>query len=100
MIEKKTEKVSLKIGRHEERIKFDIITTQRYDITLRFPWLTEHNPTIDYTNRAIQFDNCIHDGRRNPKIKLEEIFLKAMSMHYHKNPDSVILAMVDLEETK
>jgi hypothetical protein len=100
MIEEETGEVSLKIGRHEERTKFDIITTQGYDITLGLPWLTEHNPTIDYTNRAMQFDNCMHDGRRNPKIELEEISLKAMSMHYHKDPDSVVLAMVSLENTK
>ena len=42
----------------------------------------------------------MHDGKRNPKIELKEISLKAMFMHYHKDPNSVVLAMVDLEETK
>jgi gag-polyprotein putative aspartyl protease len=37
MIEKETGKISLKIGRHEERIKFDIVITQGYDITLGLP---------------------------------------------------------------
>src|SRR5450755_3522824 len=37
MIEEKTGKINLKIGRHEERIKFDIVTTQGYDITLGLP---------------------------------------------------------------
>jgi hypothetical protein len=100
MIEEETGKVGMKIGRHEERVKFDIVTTQGYDITLGLPWLTEHNPTIDYSDRSMRFDNCIHDGRRDAKVELEEISLKAMSMHYHRNPDSVVLAMVDLEETK
>ena len=100
MIEEETGKISLKIGRHEKRVKFDIITTQGYDITLGFPWLAEHNPTIDYSDRLMRFDNCMHDGKRNAKVELEEISLKAMSMHYHKNPDSVVLAMVDMEKTK
>jgi hypothetical protein len=36
-IRKETGKVSLKIGKHKERVKFDIITTQGYDITLKLP---------------------------------------------------------------
>jgi hypothetical protein len=42
----------------------------------------------------------MHDGRKNAKVELEKISLKAISMHYHRNPDSVVLAMVDLEEIK
>ena len=100
MIEEEIGKINLKIRRYKERTKFDIITTQRYDITLGLPWLTKHNSTINYTNRAMQFDDCMHDGRKNPEIELEEISLKAISMHYHKDPDSVVLAMVNLKETK
>ena len=37
MIEEETGEVNLKIRRHEERIRFDIITTQGYDITLGLP---------------------------------------------------------------
>jgi hypothetical protein len=36
-IREETGEVSLKIGRYEERIKFDIIITQGYDIILGFP---------------------------------------------------------------
>jgi hypothetical protein len=43
-------KVSLKIGKYENRVKFDIITIQGYDIILGFPWLITHNLTIDYTD--------------------------------------------------
>src|SRR5450755_2407800 len=100
MIEKKTGKISLKIRKYEERVKFDIVTTRGYDIILRFSWLSEHNPTIDYSDRLMRFDNCMHDGRRNIKVKLEEISLKVMSMQYYRDPDSVVLAMVDMEETK
>ena len=100
MIEKETGKISLKIGRHEERVKFNIVTTQGYDITLGLPWLSEYNLTIDYSDRSMRFDNCMHDGRKNTKIELEKISLKAMSMQYHKNLDSVVLAMVNLEDIK
>jgi hypothetical protein len=99
-IREETGKVSLKIGKHEKRVKFDIIITQGYDITLRLPWLITHNLTIDYTDRSMRFDNCMHDGRRNLKIELENFFLKAIFMHYHRDPDSVILAMVNLDKKK
>ena len=48
----------------------------------------------------MRFDNCMHDGKRNTKVKLKEISLKAMSMQYHRDPDSVVLAIVDIKETK
>jgi hypothetical protein len=97
-IKEETREVSLKIGKYEERIKFDIITTQGYDVTLGFPWLTTHNLTIDYADRFMRFDNCMHDKRRNLKVEFKEISFKAMSMHYYRDPDSVILAMVDLDK--
>jgi hypothetical protein len=97
-IKEETGKVGLKIRRHKKRVKFDIIITQGYDVILRLPWLITHNLTIDYTDRSIRFDNCIHDGKRNPKIELEEISFKVIFMHYHRDPDSVILAMVDLDK--
>jgi hypothetical protein len=100
MIEEEIEKVRMKIGRHEKRVKFNIVTTQGYDITLGLPWLTEHNLIIDYSDRFMRFDNCMHDGKRDVKIEFEEISLKAIFMHYHRNPDSVVLAIVDLEEIK
>ena len=100
LIEEETGKVGMKIERHEERVKVDIVITQGYDITLGFSWLTEHNLTIDYSNRSMRFDNCMHNGKKDAKIKLEEISLKAISIHYHRNPNSVVLAMVDLKEAK
>jgi hypothetical protein len=36
-IREETGEVGLKIGRYEKRVKFDIIITQGYDITLGFP---------------------------------------------------------------
>jgi hypothetical protein len=100
MIEKETGKVGMKIGRYEKRIKFDIVTTQGYDITLGLLWLTEYNLTIDYSDRLMRFDNCMHDKKKDTKVKLEEISLKAISMYYHRNPDSVVLIMVNLEGIK
>jgi hypothetical protein len=92
--------ISLKIGRYEKRVKFDIITIQGYDIILGFPWLITHNLTIDYTDRFMRFDNCMHDGRRNSKVELKEISLKVMFIYYYRDPDSVILAMIDLDKKK
>jgi hypothetical protein len=36
-IREETKEIGLKIGRYEERVKFDIITTQGYDVILGFP---------------------------------------------------------------
>ena len=100
IIEEETGRIGMKIGRYEKRVKFDIIITQGYDIILGFSWLTEYNPIIDYSDRLMRFDNCMHDGRRNIKIELKEIELKAMFMYYHRDPNSVVLAIVNLEKTK
>jgi hypothetical protein len=100
MIEEETGKISLKIGKHEERVKFDIVTTQGYDIILGFPWLSEHNFIIDYSDRLMRFDNCMHDGRKNAKVEFKEISLKAMFMQYYRDPDSVVLAMIDMKDIK
>jgi hypothetical protein len=97
-IREETGKINLKIGKYEKRVKFDIIITQGYDIILGFPWLITHNLIIDYTDRFMRFDNCMHNKQKNPKIELEEIFLKVIFMHYHRDPDSVILAMIDLNK--
>jgi hypothetical protein len=42
----------------------------------------------------------MHDEKKNAKVELKEISLKAISMHYYKDPDSVILAIVDLDKIK
>jgi hypothetical protein len=99
-IREETGEIGLKIGRYEKRVKFDIITIQGYDIILGLPWLITHNLTINYTDRFMRFDNCMHDGRRNPKIELKEISLKIIFMHYHRDPDSVVLVMVNLDKKK
>jgi hypothetical protein len=99
-IREETGEVSLKIGKHKERVKFDIIITQGYDITLGFSWLITHNLTIDYTDRSMRFDNCMHNGRKNPKVEFEKISFKIIFMHYHRDPDSIVLAIIDLDKKK
>ena len=45
---------------HTETLTFNIIPLGKYDVVLGSPWLSRHNPKIDWTNRSIRFDssNC------------------------------------------
>ena len=42
----------------------------------------------------------MHDEKRNVKVKLKEISLKAIFMQYYRDPDSVVLAMIDMKDIK
>jgi hypothetical protein len=55
---------------------------------------------IDYADRSMRFDNYIYNGRKNPKVELKEIFLKVIFMYYYRDPDSVVLIMINLDKKK
>ena len=43
------------LGRHWEKIKFDITETPGNNIILEIPWLNQQNPQIDWANKQIFF---------------------------------------------
>ena len=43
------------LGRHWEKMKFDITETPENNIILRIPWLRQRNPQIDWANEQISF---------------------------------------------
>ena len=49
--------------RHEEELKFEIIDAPQFGIILGMPWLTLHNPCINWADRHVSFDSewCIQE---------------------------------------
>lgn len=43
----------LKVGNHQELIQFLLIHTPKLPIILGFPWLTAHNPNIDWSRGVV-----------------------------------------------
>lgn len=47
--------VQLSLGHHQEDIVLDVVDIGRHDIILGTPWLTRHNPAIDWTTHLVTF---------------------------------------------
>ena len=47
--------VGLQLGRHWEKMKFNITETPGNNIILEIPWLRQRNPQIDWANEQIFF---------------------------------------------
>jgi hypothetical protein len=50
-----TTPLELCIGKHTEKIVFNIISTSHHPIILGLPWLEAHNPIIDWRSRTFTF---------------------------------------------
>lgn len=48
-----TPPLQLKVGNHQELIQFLLIHTPKLPIILGFPWLTAHNPNIDWSRGVV-----------------------------------------------
>jgi len=44
---------------HRERTEIDIIREQKWNIILGMPWLTYHNPEIDWRTGEVKMTRCI-----------------------------------------
>jgi hypothetical protein len=64
----KLETVPLTMGiqQHVERISFDVVPMQGQDVILGIPWLTKHNPQIDWTKRSIKFKKECRETCQRP----------------------------------
>ncbi|KAJ1157402.1 hypothetical protein NDU88_010115 [Pleurodeles waltl] len=45
--------------KHEEKIIFDVIHAPQYGIILGLPWLSYHNPEINWSERKIEFSSIL-----------------------------------------
>ncbi|KAM0712543.1 hypothetical protein Q7P37_011640 [Cladosporium fusiforme] len=94
MITQETEPVPLRMGRHREKLQFDITDSPGFDVVLGLPWLKGSNPTINWGKSTVQFEGLesmplpvVHDA-------LDKIDIRAMSAtelqeQVEKNPDQV-----------
>ncbi len=77
-----TPPLQLQVGNHQELIQFFLIHTPRLPIILGYPWLTVHNPNIDWSRGVhCQLSNtafCCSPELKSDKPKSNSIFgLKA-----------------------
>ncbi|CAG8642116.1 9174_t:CDS:2, partial [Cetraspora pellucida] len=49
--------ISVYLQEHYEEITFNLISSSYYKVILRLPWLTVHNPEINWHERTITFSN-------------------------------------------
>jgi hypothetical protein len=72
--------ISVDIQRHWERVNFDITRISTYDAVLGLLWLAQHNPTINYKDRIMIFDDCGCKLIKNTDI--EEVLVRAMNAYF------------------
>ena len=44
----------LHLGKHMQRLKFDVTTLSHFAVILGLPWLRTYNPHIDWVNEVIE----------------------------------------------
>jgi len=49
-------KVPMDISSHRELATFQVANLQNHEVILGMPWLTEHNPTIDWNDKRMTFN--------------------------------------------
>ena len=54
----KTQNVAMTIGSHQEDIKFEVSNLGKEDIILGRPWLSKHNPHVDWRNGTVTLTCC------------------------------------------
>ena len=66
-----TAPVKLLISGHEETISLDITSLGHYPVILGLPWLSQHNPHVDWTRQSIVFSSqhCLAQCIQPVKLK-------------------------------
>ena len=49
--------VPMDISNHRELATFQVVNLQHHEVILGMPWLREHNPTTDWKEKKITFNN-------------------------------------------
>ena len=57
-VTERTSPTTTRIQGHTEELAYDIVDMAKHDIILGMPWLEEHNPRINWTNREIRMSGC------------------------------------------
>lgn len=61
---------TMRLGQHQEAVVFKVTSLGRYSAILGIPWLSYHNPSIDWEKRRVSFpsDNCIKQCLVSPPV--------------------------------
>ena len=65
-IDRETDTIRLAHQQHLEDTSLDVVVMAKHDIVLGMPWLTWHNPSIDWKKRVLKFDKCRCVARAYP----------------------------------
>jgi len=57
-VDRQSVPVRLQVQQHREELTFDIVRMATHNIVLGRPWLTQHNPRINWKTKEIGFDGC------------------------------------------
>lgn len=94
MIVQETKKIPLRMGRHLEKLQFDITDTPGFDVVLGLPWLKGSNPTINWGKGTIQFEGLdsiplpvVHDALG--KIEVEAMSAQELLQTVQTTPEQV-----------
>ena len=49
---------------HRERTEIDVIEGQKWSVILGMPWLTHHNPEIDWKTGEVKITRCLEEYRK------------------------------------
>ena len=56
-----TVEVNIYYKGHRERIEIDVIRGQKWTVILGIPWLTYHNPEIDWRTGEVKMMRCLEE---------------------------------------
>jgi hypothetical protein len=65
---------------HVKKVNFNIIRISTYDAVLGLLWLEKHNPTINYRERTMVFNDCGCRPTKDTDIK--EILVRVMNAYF------------------
>lgn len=88
-IRKEMRQVPFTIGQHHETITLDMVSI-KYDVVLGMEWLHEHNPTIHWKTRTLEFPNCSHGNEKGERSTPKVPFTKAIMVR----PQGRVLAEI------
>ena len=64
-----TVKVYIYYQRHQKRMKIDVIGGQKWSVILGMPWLTYHNPEINWRTGEVKMTRCPEECGKQQRLK-------------------------------
>ncbi|KFY26276.1 hypothetical protein V491_01375, partial [Pseudogymnoascus sp. VKM F-3775] len=73
MVTYETAPLEMVLNGHKETIQFDIVHMDNFACILGMPWLTKHNPYIDWAQKEVGFPYCGYDQTDSKQLQKERI---------------------------